>query len=74
VAGFESHRSDNLASKTLLIETRMPDSRIGRIHHPILEAGILVLLARCARSHRCCRRKARWRLKREPLNEKWRER
>jgi len=24
-------------------ETRMPDSRIGRIHHPILEAGILVL-------------------------------
>jgi len=24
----------------------MPDSRIGRIHHPILEAGILVLLAR----------------------------
>jgi len=49
----------------------MPDSRIGRIHHPILEAGILVLLARCARSHRCRRRKARWRLKREPLNEKW---
>jgi len=51
----------------------MPDSRIGRIHHPILEAGILVLLARCARSHRCRRPKARRRLKREPLNGKWRK-
>jgi len=56
-------------------KTRMPDSRIGRIHHPILEADILVFLfARCARSHRCRRRKARRRLKREPLSEKRRER
>jgi len=34
------------------IKTRRPDSRIGRIHHPILESGRLVLRARFARSHR----------------------
>jgi len=63
-----------LKHKLLNSKTRRPDYRIGRIHHPILESGRLVLLARSARSHRCRRRKARRRLKREPLNEKWRER
>jgi len=48
----------------------MPDSRIGRIHHPILEAG----MSSFARSHRCRRRKSRQRLKLDASNEKWRER
>jgi len=36
----------------IVLKLDMPASRIGRIHHPILESACLVLLARFAHSHR----------------------